>query len=67
MQTGMSVGKIVKPSFLTSAFFPPLALATLALDGYMLFQLYYAEFLRNQLICVEHLILQACAQTWGRS
>ena len=46
----MSVGEIVKPSFLTSAFFPPLALATLALGGYVAFQLYYAEFMRNQLI-----------------
>ena len=44
------MGEISKPSFLTSPVFPFVALAVIALGTYVAYQLYYAEFMRNQLI-----------------
>lgn len=49
-QTGISVGEITKPSLLTSPLFPFLALGVIAAGSYVAYQLYYAEFMKNQLI-----------------
>ena len=50
MQTGVSIGDISKPSFTNSPLFPVLALAVLAAGAYVAYHLYYAEFMKNQLI-----------------
>ena len=50
LQTGISVGEIVKPSLLTSPFTPVLFLATVAAGAYVAYHLYYADFMKNQLI-----------------